>query len=118
MAELVSGENLIPEHIPGSTIDLVTQFGILWDVIKMPLVVPLLQLAVNICLAMTVMLFMERLYMGVVIILVKLFWKKPEQRYKWEPIREDVEAGNLMFPKVLIQIPMFNEKEVYKISIG
>lgn len=111
MAELVSGENLIPEHIPGTTIDLVTQFGILWDVIKLPLVVPLLQLAVNICLAMTVMLFMERLYMGVVIILVKLFWKKPDKRYKWEPIREDMEAGN-MFPNVLIQIPMFNEKEV------
>ncbi|GKF52641.1 glucomannan 4-beta-mannosyltransferase 2-like protein, partial [Tanacetum coccineum] len=31
---------------------------------------------------------------------------------------EDLEAGNSAFPLVLIQIPMFNEKEVYKISIG
>ncbi|XP_023748391.1 glucomannan 4-beta-mannosyltransferase 2 [Lactuca sativa] len=98
--------------------DLRMQFGIQWDLIKTPLIVPLLQLAVYICLAMTLMLFIERLYMGVVIILIKLFWKKPEQRYKWQPIDEDTESGNSSFPMVLIQIPMFNEKEVYKISIG
>lgn len=92
--------------------DLRMQFGIQWDLIKTPLIVPLLQLAVYICLAMTLMLFIERLYMGVVIILIKLFWKKPEQRYKWQPIDEDTESGNSSFPMVLIQIPMFNEKEV------
>lgn len=89
-----------------------TQFGMLLELLKAPLIISLLQLSVYICLAMTVMLFVERLYMGVVIILIKLFWKKPDQRYKWQPIREDMEVGNLLFPKVLIQIPMFNEKEV------
>lgn len=58
------------------------------------------------------MLFFERLYMGVVIILVKLFWKKPEKRYKYEPIQDDLELGSSNFPHVLIQIPMFNEREV------
>ncbi|KAL4286442.1 hypothetical protein AHAS_Ahas19G0086600 [Arachis hypogaea] len=56
--------------------------------------------------------------MGIVIILVKLFWKKPEQRYKYESIQDDLELGSSNFPVVLIQIPMFNEKEVYKVSIG
>ncbi|KVH90694.1 hypothetical protein Ccrd_007275 [Cynara cardunculus var. scolymus] len=118
MADVVPGESLMPGYLPGMPVDLATEFGMIWDLIKAPLIVPLLQLAVYICLAMTVMLFVERLYMGVVIILVKLFWKKPEQRYKWEPIREDVENGSQAYPMVLIQIPMFNEREVYKISIG
>ncbi|KAL2534925.1 Beta-mannan synthase [Abeliophyllum distichum] len=30
--------------------------------------------------AMTIKVFIERLYMGIVILLVKLFWKKPEKR--------------------------------------
>jgi hypothetical protein len=61
---------------------------------------------------MSLMLFMERVYMGIVIILVKLFWKKPDKRYKWEPMQDDLESGNLNFPVVLVQIPMFNEREV------
>ena len=42
------------------------------SVIKAPLTVPLLKLGVYICLAMSLMLFIERLYIGVVIILVKV----------------------------------------------
>ncbi|KAJ6739389.1 hypothetical protein OIU74_004200 [Salix koriyanagi] len=68
--------------------------------------------------AMSLMLLMERVYMGIVIVLVKLFWKKPEKRYKWEAMQDDIESGNLNFPVVLVQIPMFNEREVYKLSIG
>ncbi|XP_061352350.1 glucomannan 4-beta-mannosyltransferase 2-like isoform X1 [Gastrolobium bilobum] len=109
---------LIPESIQNVNYDVGGQIKLVWDVIKAPLIVPLLNVAVYICLAMSLMLFMERLYMGVVIILVKLFWKKPEQRYKYEPIQDDVELGSSNFPVVLVQIPMFNEKEVYKVSIG
>nr|GEU61760.1 glucomannan 4-beta-mannosyltransferase 2-like [Tanacetum cinerariifolium] len=118
MGDMINGKNLFPESFPGSSVDLTAQLGMLWELVKAPVIVPLLNLAVYVCLAMTVMLFMERLYMGIVIILVKLFWKKPDKRYNWEPIREDLEAGNSAFPLVLIQIPMFNEREVYKISIG
>lgn len=118
MGDVINGKNLLPESFPGASVDLVAQLGLLWDLVRAPVIVPLLNMAVYVCLAMTVMLFMERLYMGVVIILVKLFWKKPEKRYNWEPIRDDLEIGNSAFPLVLIQIPMFNEKEVYKISIG
>ncbi|MED6163519.1 Glucomannan 4-beta-mannosyltransferase 2 [Stylosanthes scabra] len=108
----------IPESIQGVSSHLAGQIQMIWEVVKAPLIVPLLNLSVYICLAMALMLFMERLYMGVVIILVKLFWKKPEQRYKYDPIQDDVELGSSNFPVVLIQIPMFNEREVYKVSIG
>ncbi|PON53359.1 hypothetical protein PanWU01x14_202410 [Parasponia andersonii] len=109
---------LIPETFQGPGYDIAAQIGLMWELIKVPLIVPLLKLGVYICLAMSLMLFMERVYMGVVIILVKLFWKKPEKRYNYETIQDDVELGSSNFPVVLIQIPMFNEKEVYKISIG
>ncbi|XP_044483815.1 glucomannan 4-beta-mannosyltransferase 2 [Mangifera indica] len=109
---------MIPEALQVSRDDIAGQIGLIWELIKSPLIVPLLQLGVYICLAMSLMLFMERVYMGIVIILVKLFWKKPEKRYKWEPIQDDEELGNTNFPVVLVQIPMFNEREVYKVSIG
>ncbi|KAL7084869.1 hypothetical protein ACP275_14G248500 [Erythranthe tilingii] len=117
MAE-VSANSFIPESLPGYSGDIAGQFGMLWELIKVPLIVPLLQLCVYICLAMSIMVFMERLYMGVVIVLVKMFWKKPEKRYNFEPMKDDLEMGSAAFPMVLVQIPMFNEREVYKISIG
>lgn len=117
MAE-ISAKSFIPESFPGSTSDIAGSIGLLWELIKAPLVVPLLRISVYICLAMSIMVFIERLYMGVVIILVKLFMKKPEKRYKWEPMREDVEIGNAAFPLVLVQIPMYNEKEVYLFRIN
>nr|GMD27284.1 glucomannan 4-beta-mannosyltransferase 2-like [Ipomoea batatas] len=119
MAEVAAnGGGMIPETFRGPAVDMAAQMGVMWELIKAPLIVPVLRLSVYVCLAMSLMLFFERLYMGIVIILVKIFWKKPEKRYNWEPMRDDLELGNAAFPMVLIQIPMYNEKEVYKISIG
>ncbi|CAA3007930.1 glucomannan 4-beta-mannosyltransferase 9-like [Olea europaea subsp. europaea] len=56
--------------------------------------------------------------MGIVTLSVKLLRQKPEKWYKWEPIKDDLEEGNLAYPVVLVQIPMCNEKEVYQLSIG
>ncbi|KAB2614913.1 glucomannan 4-beta-mannosyltransferase 2-like [Pyrus ussuriensis x Pyrus communis] len=109
---------LIPETFQRGTYEFAGQIGLTWELIKAPLIVPLLTVGVYVSLAMSLMLFFERVYMGVVIVLVKLFWKKPEQRYKYEPIQDDLELGSSNFPPVLIQIPMFNEREVYKVSIG
>lgn len=50
--------------------------------------------------------------MGIVVVLIKIFRWKPEKKYKWEPMKEDLEMGNLAYPMVLVQIPMYNEKEV------
>lgn len=97
---------------------ITVQLGLLWQQARAPLIVPLLKLMVYVCLTMSLMLFVERVYMGIVILLVKLFQWRPEKKYKWEPIKEDLELGNLNYPMVLVQIPMYNEKEVYQLSIG
>ena len=117
MAEIF-GKTLMPETFQGPRLDIAGQIGLVGELVKAPLIVPLLRVAVYICLTMSLMLLVERLYMGIVIILVKLFWKKPDKRYRWEPLMEDEESGNSNFPHVVIQIPMYNEKEVYKLSTG
>lgn len=97
----------IPEVYGGTA-----QIGVIWGQVKAPLIVPMLKLMVTVCLAMSITLFVERVYMGIIIVFIKLFRKKPETKYKWEPIREDLEFGNSAYPMVLVQIPMYNEKEV------
>ncbi|XP_047335194.1 glucomannan 4-beta-mannosyltransferase 9 [Impatiens glandulifera] len=109
----------IPESFIGATSDDMTQQVLMiWSQIKSPLIVPLLRIAVVICITMSLMLFIERVYMGIVIALVKIIGRKPEKRYKWEPLKDDVEMGNSAYPMVLVQIPMYNEREVYQLSIG
>lgn len=58
------------------------------------------------------------------LVAVRLLRLRPERRFKWEPMtgaleggEADVEdppasAGRREFPMVLVQIPMYNEKEV------
>ncbi|CAA2983757.1 glucomannan 4-beta-mannosyltransferase 9 isoform X2 [Olea europaea var. sylvestris] len=102
----------------GAGDDISEQFSIILGQIKAPLIFPLLKVAVFLCLIMSVMLFIERVYMAIVITIVKIFGRKPEKRYKREPLRDDLELGNSAYPMVLVQIPMYNEKEVYQLSIG
>lgn len=108
----LSSTTLLPDAFQGTRDDISEQIALIWSQIRAPLIVPLLKLAVVICLIMSVMLFVERVYMGVVITLVKLFGRKPDKRYKWEPMKDDVELGNSVYPMVLVQIPMYNEREV------
>ncbi|KAJ1418874.1 Nucleotide-diphospho-sugar transferase [Sesbania bispinosa] len=108
----------IPDAFQGAKDDITKQFALIWNQIKAPLIVPLLRITVVLCLIMSVMMFIERVYMGIVISLVKLFGRKPEKRYKWEPMKDDIELGNSSYPMVLVQIPMYNEREVYQLSIG
>lgn len=109
---------VLPESFMGARDDITEQFSMIWEQIRAPVVVPLLRFAVAVCLTMSLALFIERVYMAIVITYIKLFGRRPDKRYKWEPIRDDVELGNSNYPMVLIQIPMFNEKEVYQLSIG
>lgn len=74
--------------------------------------VPLLRFVLVICLALTVMILIEKLFVGAVSLTVRIFKIKPEKRYKWEPIKQDEEMGTSVYPMVLVQIPMYNEKEV------
>ncbi|XP_068645103.1 glucomannan 4-beta-mannosyltransferase 1-like [Aristolochia californica] len=66
---------------------------------------------------MSLMLFLERVYMAIVIVFVKLLRRKRYTKYKLDNIKEEVELHN-SHPSILVQIPMFNEKEVYRLSIG
>ncbi|XP_072969477.1 glucomannan 4-beta-mannosyltransferase 9 [Typha angustifolia] len=114
----LSSTALLPETFQGARDDMTEQIGLLWQQIKAPVIVPVLRLAVFLCLTMSVMLVVEKVYMAIVIVLVKLFRPRPEKRYRWEPMRDDLEVGNSAYPMVLVQIPMYNEKEVYQLSIG
>ncbi|CAA0842924.1 Glucomannan 4-beta-mannosyltransferase 9 [Striga hermonthica] len=97
--------------------DPVRRLSKMWDSIRVPIIVPLLRFAVYLCLVMSIMLFLERVYMAIVIVFVKLLGKKKYTKYQLDAIKEDLEM-NRNYPMVLVQIPMFNEKEVYKLSIG
>ncbi|CDP06773.1 unnamed protein product [Coffea canephora] len=88
-----------------------------WDRIRVPIIVPILRFALYVCIAMSVMLFIERVYMAIVIGCVKCLGRKRYTKYNLDAIKEDLEQ-NRNYPMVLVQIPMFNEKEVYKLSIG
>lgn len=105
------------------------QIAAVWAVVRARAVAPVLQFAVWACMAMSVMLVLEVAYMSLVsLVAVKLLRRVPERRYKWEPITtgsggvgggdgEDEEAATggreaAAFPMVLVQIPMYNEKEV------
>jgi beta-mannan synthase len=91
---------------------VVMQIEFVWSHIREALVIPILKVAVFLCLCMLCMDFIEKVYMTIVICFVKLCGKKPEKRYKWESIKDDVELGNSNYPMVLVQIPMYNEREV------
>jgi beta-mannan synthase len=68
---------------------------------------------------MSVMLVVEAVYNSVVSLGVKAIGWRPEWRFKWEPLDgADEEKGRAHYPLVLVQIPMYNELEVYKLSIA
>ncbi|KAJ4793664.1 cellulose synthase like [Rhynchospora pubera] len=114
----LSTTTLLPETFQGARDDITEQIAVIWQQIKAPVIVPLLRLSVFLCLIMSVMLLVEKVYMAIVIVLVKLFSRGPHKRYRFEPIRDDLELGNSAYPMVLVQIPMYNEREVYQLSIG
>ncbi|CAK9212110.1 unnamed protein product [Sphagnum troendelagicum] len=104
---------------------VVEQLVHFWLLVRAPIVAPLLQFAVNVCLVMVTMLFVERIFMCGVLVVVKLLGRTPKTTYKFEPMNDyclqgDVELGtnsSASYPMVLVQIPMYNEKEVYQLSI-
>ncbi|XP_062199861.1 glucomannan 4-beta-mannosyltransferase 1-like [Phragmites australis] len=92
-----------------------------WRAVRWSVVVPTLQLAVYVCAAMSLMLFLERLYMAVVVAgLWLLRGRKRAHRRDGDQQQDDLveAAADHCHPMVLVQIPMFNEKQVYRLSIG
>lgn len=91
--------------------DATSSLGYAWQSIRVPVIIPLLSLAMMLCSVMSIMLFIERVYMALIILCVKLLGKKRYTQYKLENMKEDLEL-NKSYPMVLVQIPMYNEKEV------
>ncbi|XP_039113941.1 probable glucomannan 4-beta-mannosyltransferase 11 [Dioscorea cayenensis subsp. rotundata] len=89
-----------------------------WVLVRGMVVAPVMRVAMVLCMVMSLMLLVEFVFMSLVSLGVKILRRKPEIRYKWEALKEDPEIGTSVYPMVLVQIPMFNEKEVYKLSIG
>ncbi|CAL5075431.1 unnamed protein product [Urochloa decumbens] len=107
-----------------------------WLAVRGHVVVPALQLAVYVCAAMSLMLFLERLYMAAVVAGLWLHRRRRNKRRQhrsrllaggeddaWQRVQdedEDLEAAgdDHRCPLVLVQIPMFNERQVYRLSIG
>ncbi|CAI9270800.1 unnamed protein product [Lactuca saligna] len=98
--------------------DIIEKLIDTWERFKVPVLVPFLRTLMYVSLAMSVMLFIEMVYMSLVIAFNYLFGRKIEKRYKWEEFKDEIESGSFVYPLVLVQIPMFNEKEVYQLSIG
>ncbi|KAL8127664.1 hypothetical protein AgCh_014536 [Apium graveolens] len=96
---------------------IIVSLSDVWKELRALLIVPLLYVALAACVLMSIMLFIERLYMTVVILYVKASGKKRYTQYKLDTVREKMKRDR-SYPKVLIQIPMYNESEVYKLSIG
>ncbi|XP_019059187.1 PREDICTED: probable mannan synthase 11 [Tarenaya hassleriana] len=92
--------------------------GFIWNQTRSFVILPLFEFLVTLCLVLSLAVFMESIYMSIVVIFVKLFNRKPEKVYKWEALKEDAELGHSNHPMVLVQIPMYNEKEVFQLSIG
>lgn len=102
LARLLRGAcNLFPEQV-----------GHILRSLRAKTIAPLLRVAIAACLIMSVMLLIEAVSMAAVSLAVKILRRRPEKRYRWEPIAGDEEEGSLAYPMVLVQIPMFNEKKV------
>nr|VDD57524.1 unnamed protein product [Brassica oleracea] len=82
--------------------------------------VPILNVLVNLCQVISLLLFIDASYMAIVVAIVKLRGRTPEKVLRWESFKtDDVElAPSSNHPMVLIQIPIYNEREVCQLSIG
>ncbi|KFK34844.1 hypothetical protein AALP_AA5G200500 [Arabis alpina] len=82
--------------------------------------VPILKRLVNLCQVISLLLFIDAAYMAIVVAIVKVLGLTPKKVLKWESFNsDDVElAPSSNHPMVLIQIPIYNEKEVCQLSIG
>ncbi|EEE67643.1 hypothetical protein OsJ_25231 [Oryza sativa Japonica Group] len=90
-----------------------------WVRVRGGVIAPTLQVAVWVCMVMSVMLVVEATFNSAVSLGVKAIGWRPEWRFKWEPLAgADEEKGRGEYPMVMVQIPMYNELEVYKLSIG
>lgn len=108
----ISIRSISTQWLLGSTADIWEKVVPVWEVTRASFIVPVLKVALTTCLVMSFLLFLEWVHMMLLAAIAKVFLKKPEKRYKFEPLMDDLETGNEILPMVLVQIPLFNEIEV------
>ncbi|KAF0935219.1 hypothetical protein E2562_031256 [Oryza meyeriana var. granulata] len=112
----LAGDRLL---VAPTVADVVESLVQAWRQVRTELLVPLLRGAVVMCMVLSVIVLAEKVFLGVVSAVVKVLRRRPARLYRCNPVVvEDAEAGSASFPMVLVQIPMYNEKEVYQLSIG
>ncbi|KAK9667656.1 hypothetical protein RND81_13G002600 [Saponaria officinalis] len=87
------------------------QIGPIWELTRSNIVVPLFQSIVYVCLAMSLMVFVECVFLNVVISVTKIIGKTPEKTYKSEALIANADDNDENYPMLLVQIPMFNERQ-------
>lgn len=107
------------EWLLGSSADVSETIGALWKSVKSYAIVPVVRFSLYLCLLWSFLLFLEWAHMMCLAALAKCMRRKHAKRYKWEPLKDDLESGSLDFPMVLVQIPIYNEIEVcFFVSVG
>ncbi|GER34417.1 cellulose synthase-like protein [Striga asiatica] len=114
----ISAKGVGLEWLVRQTDDVRYKIGPLCVVIKASFLVPVLRFAVYVCLACSFLLFVEWVHVMSLAAIARLFRKRPAERFKFEATADELEGAGADFPVVLVQIPIYNEIEVYKISIG
>lgn len=82
-----------------------------WAEARAGLLVPLLRAAVLLCTAMSLIVLAEKVFLGAVSSVAKLRRRRPGRVYRCDP-DEEADAASWAYPMVLVQIPMYNEREV------
>ncbi|CAD6337133.1 unnamed protein product [Miscanthus lutarioriparius] len=94
-----------------------------WDAARAAAVAPALAAASWVCLALSAMLLADAVFLAAASLLARRRpYRAPGPIIAGPTAEEedgDEEAGRSVgYPMVLVQIPMYNEREVYKLSIG
>ncbi|KAF7133575.1 hypothetical protein RHSIM_Rhsim09G0010300 [Rhododendron simsii] len=78
------------------TLSSAAEIGMGWEQAwRVPAIAPVLRWTVAVCLAMSIMVLVDRVYMGIVIMGVKLLRRRGVKKYKWEAIKGDLEVYQL-----------------------
>ncbi|KAE9450442.1 hypothetical protein C3L33_17656, partial [Rhododendron williamsianum] len=81
------------------TLSSAAEIGMGWEQAwRAPAIAPVLRWTVAVCLAMSIMVLVDRVYMGIVIMGVKLSRRRGVKKYKWEPIKGDLEVKSEAYP--------------------
>ncbi|XP_073062123.1 probable xyloglucan glycosyltransferase 6 [Primulina eburnea] len=112
------GWHFSPPTLEPEVEDLLEYVYAKWLVIRANYLAPPLQSLVNVCIVLFLVQSVDRLVLVLGCFYIKLRGLRPVAEMDYEQ-HDETGSGNVeIFPMVLLQIPMCNEKEVYQQSIA